>query len=248
MSAGSQARRFKQRSRLQHCASCQRREKKISNHMARFREKSRITARAGPCPDDPFCAGNIVELTDLRAPSSDVAPNVTVPVEVDLKNHGANVGTFDPDLCGDPANHCEPGGSIAEGVCVKLVFTIEWGIDSEKFVCSRISSLPPRHETFTVALPSSSAIGTFDVSVRVELDASGDRSRTLTDSVKFSEGGTDNPNPDNGDTNGDDPDSGGGPFLPCLLDPNRSCESAADTILQGGFLILLLLVVIGQAI
>lgn len=162
-----------------------------------------ITARQNPCPGDPFCAKQL-ELVDVLVPTADVDPGTQAPITVETANHANLIDPLDPDRCDSNRTGC-PGRSGTVGYCGDVHVVPQWATDQGRDVCFNIALVPPNRKQTDFILPAPNQEGDLDVEVFIEMDATGDegnRTASITRTISYLEGGTDNPDQPNG--NGDD--------------------------------------------
>lgn len=202
-------------------------------HIQRFREKSRLrngvsAAATEDEPDIVLKSGNLfVDRIDFP---DCVAPDGVVKTTVKVSNGANLIFPTDPDA--------------ANGGAYEYVINVEgdWGATDrtgrQEINTTEIGTADRFHD---LRLSAPSREGSGRITVELFLPGSRSRASDSVGPVSFDARCGSAPDPE---TDGDS--DGGGPFLPCLLDPNRSCDSSADAALQGGFLLLLLLVTAGQ--
>lgn len=158
------------------------------------------TARQSPCPESEYCAKQL-ELVGVDVPSGDVDPDTQAFITVHLANHAQAIFATDPDRCDNQANPCQPHGTTS-GYCAELITRLEWAADQEELICANLALVPPNRREVTIPLPAPGQEGDFDVGTRLELNASGERTREIVNTISYREGGSTEP-PPNGN-GGDD--------------------------------------------
>lgn len=220
--------RLKQRARLQHCASCQAREVRLTSHFERFRAKGRLEGRSVE-PSARWDVSNTqgLEVDAIRTPNQAIPPGGAFEVEVDVLNRNeTNFGlTLDQDACELDSTPC--GGS---GFCVTVDVSVGRQSQSVTECISTAGPFGPNRKTYTATITAPQTPGEHTVTARGLLPGSGNRSQPISDTMTVAEGAT----PVTEDGDGAVP-AGGAPFRPflCVIEPQRGCTTA-ETVSMGG--------------
>lgn len=176
--------------------------------------------------------------------TSTVNPNGTVDVSLTVSNGAFSISPG-PDCCGPFCNDNLPGHWASNGWRYQVAVEFDGDLRQSPVECITGTEAGTTDNIHEFSFPAPGQRGSYDMKITLELPGSGEQG-TATRQVQVQTGGGDRPGPDDCQDNSDCPENwgcedgrcvpgegggGGGPWLPCLLDPNRAC-AGPDMIIQ----------------
>lgn len=213
--------------RVRDCDNCAAREARLAAAGQRFQAAARFRASRGAAEIRPAAVPGELRVGERRTVRVDLAATRETSV-------------LDPDHCVSKA--------LAAGLRVEARGRVGGGQTSDRFCLPASTLTLGNTREFRVPIEGTSP-GTLEVTIEVVGRDSGNllARETFAISVVGEETGGETPGgiPDEEQDGGEDQDqNGGGPLLPCFVDPNRSC-ARPEALGWGAAAVLLLVALVG---
>lgn len=208
--------------------------------IASHRQRARSISRGGRRPT----FRNLASSGDIRLESANISPTQVSPggrieVTLTLRETAEFVTPIDPARC-STGNITQPVGLIAE-----VEVNPDWTSASDTSVCIPAANISAIREEITMDfvapnIPGNTQSETHSINISVQQPGLEAAHHTAT--VEVTHDGLDQP-PDDDDQDEEDSDSGT-PWLPCIVDPFRSCGSTTDAGMQAALILVILVLAV----